>query len=475
MPYRIGEFAGQYEVIKLLGRGACGEVFKVQDTHGGLTYAMKAVPCDPYGPSIAAAARARDAALAEAKLLQGLRHPHVVTCEEVVYDAEQHIVRLILEYMDGGDLQCHIAARRETLEAFPVHFAYRVLTEIGEALNFIHSSGVLHRDVKPANILLTAGAQEIKLGDFGIAKLVEAATLQAASMVGTPYYLSPELIAGQTYGSAADCWALGTCLYEVLSLRRAFEAGNHLALMRLICEESPPALPAETPDDLRKVVYGFLAKEPGQRMGLAEALGLSAAAASLAASPASISTMHTETTGSFFWAGDEHVSRAAEAEILTPRGATLDTQAVLQRASIFDDVDAAATLQLPAPQLPVANAMSDACVNATNRTLPRLLPPQPVAPWADGGTSSHPQSLAPPCGLSATPRQSNKGIMAVQETSAPARWRAELAVAASPPAPHAPRQMFGVSDLRRRFGSRSPLLYQPAQEEISSGSSANQI
>merc|ERR1740121_2912201 len=230
--------------------------------------------------------RAREAALSEARLLQGLRHPNVVACAEVFYDSENEVVRLVLEYMDGGDLQRHLAARRETGEAFPLHFAYRLLVEVGDALNFVHAHGVLHRDVKPANILLSERASQIKLGDFGIAKLVEAATLQANSMVGTPYHLAPELVAGQAYGAAADCWAFGTCLYEVLALRRAFEANNHLALMRLICEEAPPALPAETPEDLVRVVYGLLAKDPAQRMPLFEAISLCAVSAAAAVAAA---------------------------------------------------------------------------------------------------------------------------------------------------------------------------------------------
>merc|ERR1740121_3520920 len=233
--------------------------------------------------------RAREAALSEARLLQGLRHPNVVACAEGFYDSENEVVRLVLEYMDGGDLQRHLAARRETGEAFPLHFAYRLLVEVGDALNFVHAHGVLHRDVKPANILLSERASQIKLGDFGIAKLVEAttaATLKANSVVGTPYHLAPELVAGQAYGAAADCWAFGTCLYEVLTLRRAFEASNHLALMRLICEEAPPALPAETPEDLVRVVYGLLAKEPGQRMLLFEAISLCAVSAAAAVAAA---------------------------------------------------------------------------------------------------------------------------------------------------------------------------------------------
>lgn len=137
--------------------------------------------------------------------MQNLRHPHIVACLEVFFDEATQVVRLVLEYMNGGDLQCLLAARRDSGDGpFPAHFARRVLAAVGGALAHVHAAGVLHRDVKPANILL-GRSQRIKLGDFGVSKLVEAATLKAQTLVGTPYYFSPELVSGDEYGTASDC------------------------------------------------------------------------------------------------------------------------------------------------------------------------------------------------------------------------------------------------------------------------------
>merc|ERR550525_296211 len=121
-------------------------------------------------------------------------------------------------------------------------FARRMLSAIGSALRFIHSQDVLHRDVKPSNVLLarksntacdTLERTEIKLADFGISKILEA-TACASTVVGTPPYMSPEIVCGKPYGPASDAWALGACIYELVALRRPFDASNQLALVRQI-------------------------------------------------------------------------------------------------------------------------------------------------------------------------------------------------------------------------------------------------
>merc|ERR1740121_1379267 len=189
---------------------------------------------------------------------------------------------MVLEFMDGGDLQGLIANRKEAEGgSFPAHFARRVLAAVGGALAYIHHAGILHRDVKPANVLLARRSQRIKLGDFGVAKLVECATLKAQTLVGTPYYFSPELVSGDEYGPASDCWALGACLYEVVMLQRPFEASNQLALIRKICDESPAELADDTAEDVRQAVNGLLKKDPRFRLPLDAALAVSVAVSAL--------------------------------------------------------------------------------------------------------------------------------------------------------------------------------------------------
>jgi len=172
-------------------------VLKVRAPGGSAPHALKVLPCD--GPTLsgkgAACEKSRDAAFAEARLLQRLRYPHIVECADVFWDPDRQAVHLLLEYMDGGDLHGLIDSRRALGEPFEAHFARRLVAAVGGALAYIHSKGVLHRDVKPANVLLTRHAQRIKLADFGIAKLLEQ-TAKANTVVGTPYYLSPEIALG---------------------------------------------------------------------------------------------------------------------------------------------------------------------------------------------------------------------------------------------------------------------------------------
>lgn len=283
MGYRVGEHAGPYEILRLLGRGAFGEVLLARDPRQAQhCIALKTVACDQLAGD--AAEKARRSALAEARLLRRLHHPHIVRCEEVCWDVERRVVWLALEFMDGGDAQSLIEARRSAKgdgAAFRPHLVRRVLAAVGSALRYVHDEGILHRDVKPANILLTRCSQRIKLGDFGISKILQA-TSGARSLVGTPCYLSPEVLSGQPYGPASDAWALGVCLYELAALRRPFEASNPLALVRYICETEPPALPSSTAADICCAVTGLLKRDAATRMPLCEALAVSDAVAALA-------------------------------------------------------------------------------------------------------------------------------------------------------------------------------------------------
>lgn len=291
MGYRSGELAGPYEVLSLLGRGTFGEVLLCRDPRRpNHRVALKTVACNQLSPE--AAERVRRAALDEARLLQQLRHPYIVQCEEVQWDAPRQTVWLALEYMNGGDVQELIEARRQAgRQPFDAHFMRRVLASVGSALEYVHAEGVLHRDVKPANILLTRSSHRIKLGDFGISRVLENSGC-AHTVVGTPYYLSPEIVSGQAYGPASDAWALGVCLYELAALQRPFEAGNPLALVRRICEEPPADLPAHTPEDVRRAVEGFMQKDLSARLLVGQALRSSDAISALAAAaPEEVSGM----------------------------------------------------------------------------------------------------------------------------------------------------------------------------------------
>jgi len=269
---QVPEWIGPYKPVQLLGRGAFGEVHLASDPRRqGQLVALKVGT--RHGLDDEAEFKAREGVLREGSFLRRLKHPHIVSCYDLGWDCDQHIVWLALELLDGGTLRDLLASRRSVGTPFHASFIRRVLIEIGGALQYSHSEDVLHRDVKPANILLTLSAPPVlKLADFGISKLLEGTGL-AHSIVGTQYYFSPELAAGQPYGAASDAWALGVCLYELAALRRPFDAtGGPFALACKIREEPPPALPPDTAPDIASTIDGFLEKDALKRLHLPDAL-----------------------------------------------------------------------------------------------------------------------------------------------------------------------------------------------------------
>lgn len=274
---KAGDALGHFQVERLIGRGSFGYVVSACSLRDACEVAMKVVPCDQL--DTAAACAAKEAAFSEEALLKRLgHHPNIVTCYESAWDAGRSAMWMALQYMEGGDIQSVLAQRVSSKEG-PLEGAFvrSVLVAIASALRFVHQEGVLHRDVKPGNLLLTRKGldpcpEEIKLADFGVAIALNAAT---AATTGTPHYMSPEMVCGEVYGAASDAWALGVCLYEMASLRRPFEANNQLALAKQIVDESESPLPEACSEDLRSVISRFLIKDAKERLDLAEAVRFS--------------------------------------------------------------------------------------------------------------------------------------------------------------------------------------------------------
>eukprot|EP00930_Biecheleria_cincta_P043134 TRINITY_DN29658_c0_g1_i2.p1 TRINITY_DN29658_c0_g1~~TRINITY_DN29658_c0_g1_i2.p1 ORF type:complete len:338 (-),score=74.72 TRINITY_DN29658_c0_g1_i2:70-1083(-) len=265
------EYVGPYRTLQLLGRGSFGEVWLAEGSRPGHLVALK-VGSRALEFEHASIDSAHDVVLREGELLRRLKHPHIVSCEDVGWDADRQLVWLALELLDGGSVRNLIDSRSAHGTPFQAHFVRRVLLEISGALEYIHAEGVLHRDVKPANILLTLTAPPVlKLADFGISKLLEGSG-HAHTMVGTQYYSSPELAAGQPYGRASDAWALGVCLYELATLRKPFTASSILELASCIRDEPFPPLPADTAPDCADAISGLLEKNPTKRLQLQDAM-----------------------------------------------------------------------------------------------------------------------------------------------------------------------------------------------------------
>ncbi|MDA2930745.1 protein kinase [Acidobacteria bacterium AH-259-O06] len=269
MSLASGTRLGPYEIITLLGAGGMGEVYRARDTRLDRTVAIKVLPSHlSDNPGL------RQRFEREARTISRLNHPHICT----LYDIGHHqgIDFLVMEYLEGKTL-----ADRLAKGALPIDQALRYAVEIADALDKAHRQGVVHRDLKPGNIMLTeTGA---KLLDFGLAKLrpppaaaaslsalpTEEASLTAeGTILGTFQYMAPEQLEGKEADARTDIFAFGALLYEMATGRKAFEGKSQASLIAAILERHPPpisTLQPLTPPALDHAVRRCLAKEPDER------------------------------------------------------------------------------------------------------------------------------------------------------------------------------------------------------------------
>jgi eukaryotic-like serine/threonine-protein kinase len=257
-----GESIGPYRVVRRLGHGGMGVVWLAHDPRLDRQVALKLLPSHR---STDDAARRR--LTEEAKAASALDHPHIATIYDIG-DAPDGRLFIAMAFYEGESL-------RDRLERgpLPVGEAVAVATQLADALAAAHAVGIVHRDVKPGNVILTQSGG-VKLVDFGVAKL-PAARAAASLMAGTPPYMSPEQFRGEEVDGRADIWSLGVVLYEVLSGRRPFGGADEAALLRAIQNETPPELRQlnpEVPAPLARIVERCLARSPATRFASASEL-----------------------------------------------------------------------------------------------------------------------------------------------------------------------------------------------------------
>uniref|UniRef100_A0A0D3IE25 non-specific serine/threonine protein kinase n=1 Tax=Emiliania huxleyi (strain CCMP1516) TaxID=280463 RepID=A0A0D3IE25_EMIH1 len=155
----------------------------------------------------------------EAELLKSLNHPNIVAYIDTLSSRTK--LYLLMQYCDGGDLEHRLNQAREERVMLPDARLLDWFVQMALALQYLHSKRILHRDLKTANVFLTA-LGIVKLGDFGVSRVLSATTELAKTFVGTPYYLSPELLNNSPYGHASDVWALGVIFYEMCTLAHPY-------------------------------------------------------------------------------------------------------------------------------------------------------------------------------------------------------------------------------------------------------------
>jgi serine/threonine protein kinase len=268
---------GRYEIIGELGRGAMGSVFKAHDPAVGRTVALKTILSAALGGMQGEQYRSRF--LREAHAAGSLAHPGIVP----VFDVGDHegVPFLVMELVDGRTL----ADALKTGERFTLDRVCEIGGQIAEALGYAHRQGVIHRDVKPANILLTSrevyGAERPRITDFGIAKLTENEITNTGQLLGTPSFMPPEQFTGATIDGRADLFSLGVILYCLATGEQPFpgETMTSVSYKVVHTEPVPPSkLNPGVPQSLETVILKCLAKNPAERYQTGEELARDLAA-----------------------------------------------------------------------------------------------------------------------------------------------------------------------------------------------------
>ncbi|KAK2963667.1 putative G2-specific protein kinase nimA [Blattamonas nauphoetae] len=205
----------------------------------------------------------------EIQVLSQLRHPCIVSYRESFI--ERGILCIMMDYADSGDLEQFV--KRQGGRYMSEDQILDFFVQICLALKHLHDKKILHRDIKGQNIFLHHKTL-VKLGDFGISKVLSATCEMAKTCIGTPYYMSPELAANRPYNAKSDIWAVGCVLYEMVCLRHAFDANNMKGLMMRIQRESYRPIPSQYSNDLRNLIAVMLAKDPSKRPSVNQILRL---------------------------------------------------------------------------------------------------------------------------------------------------------------------------------------------------------
>ena len=246
--------AEKYSTKKLLGEGSYGKCYLIQEKSTHKQYVGKAI-------NTAKLTRQQvDTVLKEGKMMEKLNHPFIVGFKEVLKSKTK--ILIVMEYAEGGDLQKYQNSFGTTL--IQEAEVKRLMVQICLALKYLHERTIIHRDLKPDNVFL-AKNRDVKLGDFGVSKELRSARDLTNTIIGTPYYLSPEIIRNEAYGCQTDIWSLGVMIYELCSKRHPFEARNIVQLYEAIKRAEVPALPRGYSRELEELLKRMLDKTPSRR------------------------------------------------------------------------------------------------------------------------------------------------------------------------------------------------------------------
>jgi serine/threonine protein kinase len=252
---------GIYELGKKLGDGAMGAVYLARDPMTGREVAIKTMAlADTFEPEILADIKSRF--FREAEIIERMEHPNIVA----VYDMgeEEDLAFISMELLKGRDLDAH--TKPDNL--LPWREVLNIIAHVADALGYAHEQNVVHRDIKPGNIMYDAGSSAIKVMDFGISRITTESKTKLGVVLGTPYYMSPEQLRGLKVGPASDLFSLGVSLYQLLAGHLPFTGKNAMEVMGKIAKEPHAdilSVRPELPPCVGQLVDRTMAKEIEQR------------------------------------------------------------------------------------------------------------------------------------------------------------------------------------------------------------------
>lgn len=250
---------GRFEIISVIGEGGTGTVYQALDKSSGQNVAIKLLH-----PDLTDDPKHIEIFKQEALLAVQLYHPHIVTVQGIITDKwqEKTVYLLVMEYLPGGNLTARVR------QGISIEQAIKWMKQLLTALAYAHDQGIIHQDIKSANVFVTAD-NDVKIGDFGLAKLINAAESGVVKHnKGTPAYMSPELCYGEEQDERSDIYSLGVVFFELLTGKLPFEAAGMIELARQHISKPVPSvkcLNSSIPLLLDSIIKRMMAKDKDQR------------------------------------------------------------------------------------------------------------------------------------------------------------------------------------------------------------------
>lgn len=262
LPSQVG-CRRQFKVIKFIGKGSFGAVYRVRRLSDGMEYAMKQINVTQMN------AGERKKAINEIRILASLNNPYIVRFYEAFI--ENDTLFIVTDYAAQGDLLSQIKRHFKRKTHFPERVVWSFFIQLCLGIQYLHRHKILHRDLKSANIFVNNQTQ-IKIGDFGISKACKPPEMFAKTQIGSPYYVSPEMWKNKPYGHKSDMWAIGCFLYELVALHPPFQANSLEKLASKIMTGQYDPLPRNTSPEIAAMIRRLLTLDPRARPACSDVL-----------------------------------------------------------------------------------------------------------------------------------------------------------------------------------------------------------